>query len=81
MTQLRIERVNKESIEIVTELYNAINGLGTDNELFEKALKKINADNIYEVNELWNLSVGSEYGESKRIYPSLEEYIQSNGEI
>ena len=62
--QERIERVNKESNEIVTEMYNAIDGWGTDNELFEKALKEINADNIYEVNELWNRTVGNEYGET-----------------
>ena len=58
------ERVRKESAEIVIGMYKAIDGLGTDNELFEATLKKVNADNIYEVTELWNNTVGKEYGET-----------------
>lgn len=62
--QERFERVRTESNEIVIGMYKAIDGLGTDNELFEATLKKVNADNIYEVTELWNNTVGKEYGET-----------------
>lgn len=62
--QKRIERVKKESHEIVSDMYKAIDGLGTDNKLFEEALQKIDLENIYEVVNLWNETAGREYNES-----------------
>ena len=62
--QERIERVKKESHEIVSDMYKAIDGLGTDNKLFEEVLQKIDLENIYEVVNLWNETAGREYNES-----------------
>ena len=62
--QERFERVKKESHEIVSSMYKAIDGLGTDNKLFEEALKKIDSDNILEVIDLWEETAGKEYNES-----------------
>ncbi len=45
-------------------MYKAIDGLGTDNKRFEKALNKINYDNILEVVDLWEETAGKEYDES-----------------
>ena len=58
------EHVKKESHEIVSSMYKAIDGLGTDNKLFEEALSKINQDNILEVIDLWDKTAGKKYNES-----------------
>ena len=60
----RIERIKKESHEIINKMYEAIDGIGTDNELFEEALNMIDTDNILEVIQLWDFTAGREYGET-----------------
>ena len=60
----RIARIKKESHEIINKMYEAIDGIGTDNELFEEALKMIDVDNILEVIDRWNSTAGRKYEES-----------------
>ena len=60
----RREQIKKVANNIVSQLYKSIDGLGTDDELFEKTLNRINKDNILEVMEEWDRTCGKEYGES-----------------
>ena len=60
----RQQRIKKVANNIVSQLYKSIDGLGTDDELFEKTLNRINKDNILEVIEEWDRTCGQEYGES-----------------
>lgn len=60
----RQQRIKKVANNIVCQLYKSIDGLGTDDELFEKTLNRINKDNILEVIEEWDRTCGQEYGES-----------------
>ena len=60
----RREQIKKVANNIVSQLYKSIDGLGTDDELFEKTLNRINKDNILEVIEEWDRTCGKEYGES-----------------
>lgn len=60
----RREQIKKVANNIVSQLYKSIDGLGTDDELFEKTLNRINKDNILEVIEEWNRTYGKEYGET-----------------
>ena len=60
----RQQRIKKVANNIVSQLYKSIDGLGTDDELFEKTLNRINKDNILEVIEEWDRTCGKEYGES-----------------
>lgn len=62
--QNRIERVKNEAHVIVLSMYKAIDGIGTNNKLFEYALSQINSDNILEVIDLWDKTAGKEYNES-----------------
>ncbi len=60
----RREQIKKVANNIVSQLYKSIDGLGTDDELFEKTLNRINKDNILEVMEEWDRTCGKEYGET-----------------
>lgn len=60
----RQQRIKKANNNIVSQLYKSIDGLGTDDKLFEQALNRINKDNILEVIEEWNRTYGKEYGET-----------------
>lgn len=60
----RQQRIKKVANNIVCQLYKSIDGLGTDDELFEKTLNRINKDNILEVMEEWDRTCGKEYGET-----------------
>lgn len=54
----------KEVREICDDIYKAIDGLGTDDKLFEKTLSRLNKDNIIEVMEHWQESYGNKYKET-----------------
>jgi len=59
----RLARQN-EANQIVSNMYEAIDGLGTDDALFEKALGEINEGNAYYVKDLWDNTLGKYYGET-----------------
>ncbi len=54
----------KEVNEICDWLYDAIDGLGTDNIGFERALLKIEKNNVIEVMNKWDATYGKQYGET-----------------
>lgn len=54
----------RELNNIALNICRATDGIGTDNELFERTLKQINTDNILEVIERWDSLIGKEYGET-----------------
>lgn len=54
----------KEVENICDDMYKAIDGLGTDDELFEKTLSRLNKDNIIEVMDQWEKTYGKDYNES-----------------
>lgn len=53
----------KEAREICDDFYRAVDGLGTDDKLFEKTLSRLNADNIMEVMSNWDETYGEDYKE------------------
>lgn len=55
--------LKKEVREICDDFYRAIDGLGTDDKLFEKTLSRLNADNIIEVMSNWEQTYGEDYKE------------------
>ena len=60
-----IESNKKQEVQnICDDFYKAIDGLGTNNKLFEATVKKLTADNILEVFEEWNKTYGKQYKES-----------------
>lgn len=54
----------KEVNEICDWLYDAVDGLGTDNIGFERALLKIEKNNVIEVMNKWDATYGKQYGET-----------------
>lgn len=54
----------QQAKELCQNFYKAIDGLGTNNELFESTIEGINAGNISEVINEWNKTYGKEYGET-----------------
>lgn len=54
----------KDVKNICDDMYKAIDGFGTDDELFEKTLSRLNKDNIIEVMDQWEKSYGKDYQES-----------------
>lgn len=55
--------LKKEVREICDDFYRAVDGLGTDDKLFEKTLSRLNADNIIEVMSNWEQTYGEDYKE------------------
>ena len=62
----RFERLamQNDANRIVSNMYKAIDGLGTDDALFEKTLSEINESNVYYVNDIWDKTFGKHYGET-----------------
>lgn len=61
----RVSTANPEEVnEICDDMFKAIDGLGTDDELFEKTLSRLNKDNIIEVMDQWNKTYGKDYNET-----------------
>ncbi len=61
----RVSTANPDEVnEICDDMFKAIDGLGTDDELFEKTLSRLNKDNIIEVMEKWDETYGKDYNES-----------------
>ena len=61
----RVSTANpKEVSEICDDMFKAIDGIGTDDELFEKTLSRLNKDNIIEVMDQWNKTYGKDYKET-----------------
>ena len=64
----RLKKVSNADIELINEicdwLYDAIDGLGTDNIGFERAFLKIKKDNVIEIMNKWDSTYGKQYGES-----------------
>ena len=62
----RFERLamQNDANRIVSNMYKAIDGLGTDNTLFEKTLSEINESNAYYVKDIWDKTLGKHYGET-----------------
>lgn len=50
--------------DIAKDLYDSIDGWGTDEEKLDKAMKSITKDNVMEVLDAWNKTHGKEFGES-----------------
>ena len=60
----RIKMLRRQADNIVSNMHKSIDGLGTDDALFEKTLSKVNKDNVLEVLDLWDRTYGKEYGET-----------------
>lgn len=50
--------------DIAKDLYDSIDGWGTDEEKLDNAMKSITKDNVMEVLDAWNKTHGKEFGES-----------------
>ena len=60
-----VSKANMEEVnEVCDWLYDAIDGLGTDNIGFERALLKIEKNNVIEILNRWDSTYGKQYGES-----------------
>ena len=57
-------KMQNDANRIVSNMYKAIDGLGTDNTLFEKTLSEINESNAYYVKDIWDKTLGKHYGET-----------------
>lgn len=57
-------KMQNDANRIVSNMYKAIDGLGTDDALFEKTLSEINESNVYYVNDIWDKTFGKHYGET-----------------
>ena len=68
LPRITIAKVSKADMEQVNEicdwLYDAIDGLGTDNIGFERAFLKIEKNNVIEIMNKWDSTYGKQYGES-----------------
>ena len=57
-------KMQNDANRIVSNMYKAIDGLGTDNTLFEKTLSEINESKAYYVKDIWDKTLGKHYGET-----------------
>ncbi|MBO5434743.1 hypothetical protein J6A31_02835 [bacterium] len=57
-------KMQNDANRIVSNMYKAIDGLGTDDALFEKTLSEINESNVYYVNDIWDKTFGKHCGET-----------------
>ena len=77
----RVKEVSQDVLDIVNNIYNAVNGWCTDNELLNETIDKIDKDNVLDVFDYWNSSFCSEYINSDKhglIETIYDEYPNSH---
>ena len=78
----KADRVQKEANEICETLFVAMKGIGTDNDAVDKALARINKDNVLEVMETY-INQYSESMDGETLIESLqnEEWVGWSGRL
>jgi len=64
VTYVTSQILSAHPVGIVSNMHKAIDGLGTDDKLFEKVLNVVDEYNAVSVWGLWNETYGKEYGEN-----------------